>query len=107
MVVNMRSLHLAAETFYQAQLVFSLGVVHFIWKLAMCGDVLGCHSWGGNTGGISWAEADMLLNIPPIQQDSRPTQDLPRCKSLVTRLRHLVRGETLRLISNSQAVLSS
>lgn len=29
----------------------------------MCGDVLGCHSWAGNTGGISWAEAEILLNI--------------------------------------------
>lgn len=36
----------------------------------MCGDVLGCHSWGGNTGVISWAEAEILLNIPSGQQDS-------------------------------------
>lgn len=73
----------------------------------MCEDVLGCHSWAGNTGGISWAEAEIPLNIPSVQQDSWPTRDLSRCKSLVTRLRHPVQGETLRLISNSQAVLSS
>jgi hypothetical protein len=72
----------------------------------MCVDVLGCHSWGGNTHNISWVEAEMLLNIPSMQQDSWPTRDLPRCKSLVTRLSHCVHGETLMLVRSIQAVLS-